>query len=308
MSHDVDLPHLFDHARLAKLRHRARAVIAEPSSAYDEAQFLRARIVPDCVDRLSLVQRPLKNVLELDSPDTQFFDAFRTIRPTSHITRAAGYDRALIDNPLVDDGTPLAHHTARYDLIVSLLSLHFANDLPGLLIQIRRALQPDGLFMGALFGGDTLYELRRVLLRAESEITGGAAPRIAPFGQVRDLGALLQRAGFALPVADQDTITVRYQNPLTLLQDVRAMGAGNCMTQSTRPLRRDVLMRAIELYRSEFAQADGKVPATFQMISLSGWAPHDSQQKPLKPGSAKQRLADALGTQEQSSGERAKPD
>jgi SAM-dependent methyltransferase len=175
------------------------------------------------------------------------------------------------------------------------LALHLVNDLPGTLIQIRRALKPDGLLLAAIPGAGTLSELRDVLLSAEAEMTGGASPRVIPFVDVRDAGALLQRAGFALPVVDTETYTVRYDSLFSLLQDVRAMGMANPLTGRSRvPLTRSFFVRAAELYAERYSDPDGRVRATFSIIYASGWAPHESQQKPLKPGSAKMRLADVL--------------
>ncbi|MGZ8363197.1 MAG: methyltransferase domain-containing protein, partial [Caulobacteraceae bacterium] len=187
---------------------------------------------------------------------------------------------------------PLARESV--NLVVSVLDLHTTNDLPGALIQIRRALKPDGLFLGTIIGGASLAELRACLMEAEAEVRGGAGARVAPFADVRDAGALLQRAGFALPVADTDKVTVAYSHPLKLMHDLRAMGESSILTERAGPLSRPVLARACELYAERHARADGKVTATFDLISLTGWAPHESQQQPLKPGSAKMRLADAL--------------
>ena len=182
------------------------------------------------------------------------------------------------------------------DLVVSVLSLHWVNDLPGALIQIRRALKPDGLFVASILGGQTLTELRQALLTAEVELTGGAGPRIAPFADALDAAGLLQRAGFALPVADIDHVTVRYAHPIKLMADLRAMGETNALAErARRPLSRAVLARACEIYAERFADPDGRVRATFDIITLTGWAPHPDQQQPLKPGSAKMRLADAAG-------------
>jgi SAM-dependent methyltransferase len=197
--------------------------------------------------------------------------------------------------------------TGSLDLVVSGLALQFVNDLPGTLIQIRRALKPDGLMLAALLGGRTLHELRVALTEAEIELEGGASPRVAPFADVRDLGGLLQRADFALPVADADTLTVNYDTPFALMRDVRAMGAANMLAERRRtPLRRATLMRAADIYAQRYGGRNGRVPATFEIVTLTGWAPHDSQQKPLIPGSAATRLADALGTAEQPAGEKAK--
>ena len=194
------------------------------------------------------------------------------------------------------------------DLVVSGLALQLVNDLPGALIQVRRALKPDGLLLAALLGGDTLIELRNAFLAAEEEIEGGASPRVAPFADVRDLGALLQRAKFALPVVDADTVTVTYADPLALMREIRAMGAANALRARRRaPLRRNTLLRALEIYRERFGLADGRVRATFEIVTLTAWAPHESQQQPLQPGSAKMRLADALRTVEQPAGDPARP-
>lgn len=298
------VPKLFDHTLLAKRRARA---LARPETMAD-AGFLRQSANLDVVERLSAVSRTFENALNIDTADNELSSQLLAAGQVKCAKDGADYTQAQIDHPSAADGQRLGNlssNAPRYDLITSVLSLQFANDLPGTLIQIRRALVPDGLFLGALLGGDTLIELRQVLLQAEAEITDGAAPRVSPFGDVRDMGALLQRAGFALPVADIDTITVRYSNPLRLLRDLRAMAATNIlMSGAKQPLRRSVLMRAMELYVEKFAEADGKVPATFQIISLSGWAPHESQQKPLKPGSAKSRLADALGVAEIKTGQK----
>ena len=206
------------------------------------------------------------------------------------------------------DEEALPFADASLDLVVSALALQGVNDLPGVLVQIRRALKPDGLFMAALFGGDTLSELRQSFAQAEAEIEGGASPRVAPFADVRAMGALLQRAGFALPVTDTERITVRYASLLSLLRDLRRMGATNALAERRRlPLRRATLLRAMEIYGERFADPDGKVRATFEIVWVSGWAPDASQQQPLRPGSAKTRLADALGAVEIGAGEKPAP-
>jgi SAM-dependent methyltransferase len=207
---------------------------------------------------------------------------------------------------VVTDEEALPFRDAAFDLVVSALALQFVNDLPGALVQIRRALKPDGLFLAALIGGETLTELRQSFAAAESEVEGGVSPRVAPFADLRDLGALLQRAGFALPVADADRVTVRYDTVFALLQDLRRMGATNALIDRRRtPLKRATLSRMAGIYAERFADADGRLRATFEVVWLSGWAPHPSQQQPLKPGSAKARLAAALGTREISTGEKA---
>jgi SAM-dependent methyltransferase len=187
---------------------------------------------------------------------------------------------------------------ARFDLVVHGLCLHAANDPVGQLVQMRRALKPDGLLIAALFGGETLHELRYALAQAESIVEGGLSPRVAPMGDVRDLGALLQRAGLALPVADATTLTVTYETPLHLMRDLRAMGEANALTERRGGLRRATFAKALEIYQAEFGLPDGRIPATFEIIFLTGWAPSATQPKPLRRGSATARLADALGTKE----------
>jgi SAM-dependent methyltransferase len=207
---------------------------------------------------------------------------------------------------IVADEEALPFRDESIDLLTSALSLQFVNDLPGTLLQIRRALKPDGLFLAVMIGGESLTELRTAFAEAEAEMEGGVSPRVAPFVDLRDIGALLQRAGFALPVTDIDRLTVRYASPLALMHDLRHMGAGNFLTERRRaPLRRATLQRVLEIYAERFADPDGRIRATFDLIWLSGWAPHESQQKPLAPGSARMRLADALRTQEVSTGEKA---
>src|SRR5262249_4298229 len=207
---------------------------------------------------------------------------------------------------VVADEEALPFRSAAFDLVASAVSLQFVNDLPGALVQIRRMLKPDGLFVAALAGGDTLSELRQSFAAAESEIEGGISPRVMPFADVRDLGALLQRSGFALPAPDGDRITVRYGSGFALLHGLRRMGATNALIDGRRvPLKRATLMRMAEIYAERFADADGRLRASFEIVWLSGWAPHPSQQQPLKPGSAQARLAGALGTQEISTGEKA---
>ncbi len=217
-------------------------------------------------------------------------------------------ERMLAGRPaprMVVDEERLPFAPQSLDLVASVLSLHWTNDLPGVLAQVRRALKPDGLFIAAILGGATLTELRWALTQAEVEVTGGAGPRVSPFAGAYDGASLLQRAGFALPVADTDTVKVRYEHPLRLLHELRAMGETNVLKErSRRPLSRTVLARAFELYASRFGDAAGRIPATFEIVTLTGWAPHPSQQKPMKPGSAKTRLADALGTKEIRTGDK----
>lgn len=200
---------------------------------------------------------------------------------------------------LTADSDVLALEPGCHDLVIHALAMHWANDPVGQLVQSRRALVPDGLFIGFLFGGQTLHELRACLAQAEAEVTGGLSPRVLPMGEIRDLGALLQRAGFSLPVADSFTKTVTYPDFKSLLRDLRAMGEANALQARLRhATRRSVMERAAELYDLHHKGADGRLRATFEIIGLTGWSPHDSQQKPLRPGSAAQRLADVLGTAE----------
>ena len=278
----TSVPQIFDRSAL-KLR-LARARRRGP------ADFLLVRAAEDLGDRLATIQRSFADCLDLGTPGTIAAELLRARPGTRNVTHITCEDETSpvdLENPGLNE--------AAYECVVSLLALHNINDLPGLLTQIRRALRPDGLFMAALIGGDTLTELRTALMEAELETTGGAALRVAPFADVRSLGQLLQRAGFALPVADSERITVRYASALDLMIDLRDMGATNILTDRPRnPLRRSTLFRAAEIYAERFADAGGRLRATFEIVWLSGWAPHASQQQPLKPGSAKMKLADAL--------------
>jgi SAM-dependent methyltransferase len=251
------------------------------------------RAAEDFAFRLSTVQRAFPRALDLGSPHRAVADILAA--PGRFVVRAAPFFGDAGEN-LVADEELLPFALESFDLVVCALNLQFVNDLPGVLAQIRRVLAPDGLFLAALIGGQSLRELRICLTQAQEEIEGGASPRVAPFADLRDLGGLLQRAGLALPVADVDAFTVRYPNALDLMRDLRAMGATNVLAAGARrPLRRDVFFRACALYEQNFADADGKIRATFEIIWASGWAPHDSQQKPLAPGSAQARLSAALG-------------
>jgi SAM-dependent methyltransferase len=273
-------PRLFDHALLVK-RLRQRPAMR------DGSDFLLNRLAEDLADRLAPVLRPFPAILDIGTPTDAFHTAMTRIRPEATV-RHASLETATGEN--------LGLQPESADLVTSGLFLQHLNDLPGVLMQIRRALRPDGLFMGCLAGGATLTELRQSLTTAEADVTGGISPRVFPFADTRDMGGLLQRAGLALPVTDSETITVRYDNVFRLMHDLRAMGATNILTQRlNKPTQRAVFLRAAALYAEKFGQPDGRIPATFEIIWLSGWAPHESQQKPLKPGSAKQRLADALG-------------
>jgi SAM-dependent methyltransferase len=293
----AESPIIFDRNLL-----RARRQRAERLGASD---FLIERVAEDVAERLSVVLRQFDLAVDLGTPGDAVRRALMESSKVGAVVAASLFARGPL--AVIADEEMLPFRDGALDLVTSALSLQFVNDLPGALVQIARALRPDGLFMAALAGGETLTELRQAFAQAESEIEEGISPRVAPFADVRELGALLQRAGFALPVTDVDRITVRYPSPVALMHDLRRMGATNVLTERRRkPLRRATLMRMIEIYGERFADADGRIRATFEIVWLSGWVPHESQQQPLRPGSARQRLADALGTKEQSAGEKAK--
>jgi len=259
--------------------------------------FLRARVAEDAWDRLAVTLRPFPVALDLASSGDEIIRLLRRRNPDGAAFRVSPEPSPLTSVVCDPEALPLGAESL--DLIVSSLALQFADDLPGLLAQARRALRPDGLFLAALLGGDTLTELRQSFAAAEAETEGGASPRVLPFADVRSLGGLLQRAGFALPVTDVDRVIVRYDNPLGLMAELRAWGATNVLIERRRaPLRRSTLARALEIYADRFADPDGRVRATFEIVWLSGWAPDPGQQQPLRPGSARARLADALGVKE----------
>jgi SAM-dependent methyltransferase len=280
------------------------------AAALGPATFLIDRVAEDLSDRLATVLRRFECAVDLGTPS----DAVRAVLAASGKVGTVVAADALLSLPrmrgkagdavslvraVAADEEALPFRDASLDLVVSALALQFVNDLPGTLVQVRRALKPDGLLLAALIGGDTLIELRQAFAAAEAEIEDGISPRIIPFADVREMGALLQRAGFALPVTDVDRLTVRYDSAIALMHDLRRMGATNPMVErSRRPLRRATVRRMTEVYAERFADGDGRIRATFEIVWLAGWAPHASQQKPLAPGSAKQRLADALGTKE----------
>ncbi|MFA5900174.1 MAG: methyltransferase domain-containing protein [Hyphomicrobium sp.] len=286
---------IFDRALLAQRRQRA----ASTAGMHD---FLLARVADDLAERLhimrgtfplaanvgahhGLVSRRIKGVAGVERIID--VDACAALLSQSSFTRVVADEEAL---PFAD---------ASLDLVVSALSLQLVNDLPGTLIQIRRALRPDGLLLAAMLGGASLKELREAWLAAEAEVSGGASPRVAPFADVRDMGGLLQRAGLALPVVDSETVVVTYPHPFALMRELKGMGASNMLAaRRRRPVSRRLLTRAAEIYTERFGTADGRVPATFEILTLTAWAPDASQPKPLQPGSAQARLADALGVKE----------
>jgi len=289
-------PRLFDRELL-----RRRLTRAAPG--YGTADFLKRRAAEDAVMRLEAIMRNFPLAVDLAARNGVFRQALDQSDARERVGHLIETDLSLAmlgDRPgVVADEERLPFGFAKLDLVVSTLALHWTNDVIGTLIQIRRALKPDGLFIGAFFGGATLTELRQSLMEAEMELTDGAGPRVSPFADANDAASLLQRAGFALPVADIDRVTVRYAHPIRLMADLRAMGETSILAERhPRPLTRAVLNRACEIYIQKFAEPDGRVPASFEIITLTGWTPDPSQQQPLKPGSAKMRLADALGTVE----------
>lgn len=275
----MNAPHiLFDRALLHERQRRAMREGAE--------KFLLERATEDLFERLATMTRDFPRTALIETPGaSDLRDALLR----------SGKIESVDLLPVTGDAEIIEAARAPYDLAISLLSMQWLNDLPGVLAQSKRLLKPDGLMLAALLGGDTLTELREALAVAESEIEGGISPRVSPFVEVRALGGLLQRAGLALPVTDTDRVTVRYDNAIALMHDLRRMGATNALTERSRkPLKRATLFRAAEIYRERFADTDGRIRATFEILWLSGWSPHESQQQPLRPGSAKTRLADAL--------------
>jgi SAM-dependent methyltransferase len=292
-------------------------MVSQPSPVFDEPltlgrrlraaragearHFLLVRAAEDMADRLSVIQRPFPEAAVLFSGRQVVPKALQASRPHASVTVIEADTALTADlssdaiSAVVSAPTTFGHLDQRFDLAVSLLAMQSVNDLPGFLVQARRILRPDGLFLGCLLGAGTLSELRDVLLTTESELTGGASPRVAPFADVRDMGGLLQRAGFALPVADVDEITVRYASLFGLIADLRAMGLTSTLTgRNRKPLNRAFWARAAQLYAERHADADGRIRATFNIIWVSGWVPDASQQKPLRPGSATVSLKDVL--------------
>ncbi|WP_321490779.1 methyltransferase domain-containing protein [uncultured Hyphomonas sp.] len=290
-------PRLFDRARVARNRDRA-------APCYDDYAFLKERVSRDIADRVQDTPRKFERALDLGCHDGRLarilsgtgrvgaVDASDLSPAMVEIARAEGTQADVLDEEtpdLTDRG---------YDLIVSALSLHWVNDLPGTLVRLRHGLKPDGLFLGALFGAGTLAELRECLMEAETEISGGVSPRLSPLPGLKDMADLMQRAGFALPVADRDTVVVRYRDPALLLADLKGMGEQSALAPGMiRPLPRAVLGRALTLYRERHADPDGRVRASFEIVHVSGWAPAPGQPKPLRPGSATASLADAVRQQ-----------
>ncbi len=293
-------------------RHAVRQRRDRAAGLGETAVFLFDEIGDRLLDRLDDLRRPFAEALLIGALGPGLaarlaarpeIDGLVTADPSVALLRRAQGPAAVVD----EEALPFAEES--FDLIVGGFTLHAVNDLPGALIQIRRALRPDGLFLAVLAGGRTLHELRQAMIEAETSCEGGASPRVAPFPDMRDAGGLLQRAGFALPVADIDTLTVTWPDPLALMGDLRAMGEANALAERLRrPTRRGTLRDAAARYRARFGDADGRIPATFQILFLTGWAPGPGQQRPLAPGAARRRLAEALGAEEHSAGEAARPD
>lgn len=293
---------IFDRDLLRVRRQR----MAAGAPAHD---FLLRRVADDLAERLTMVRREFPVAVDLGAHHGVLSRRLATLASVGRViavesapallAHCAG-ERVLAD----EEALPFAAESV--DLVVSALALQHVNDLPGALAQIRRMLRPDGLLLASLLGGETLKEMRAAWLEAESEVEGGASPRVAPFVDVRTLGALLQRAGLALPVTDADTVTVRYPSALAVMRDLKAMGASNVLeARARKPTRRETLARACAIYERRFSDADGRVVATFEILTATAWAPHDSQPQPLRPGSATTRLADALGTPERPAGDEA---
>ncbi len=293
MNSGEQIEEIFDRALLRERRTRFGA--QAPS-------FLMDFALEELTDRFATIRHDFETICALNAAPS-LEETIRRANPNGLFVQM-DWVPALLGKgspfQFVADEEMLPLAAGKLACVVSILGLQLVNDLPGSLVQVRRSLKPDGLFLGATLGSDSFHELRQVLLQAESELAQGVSPRVAPFPEIRELGSLLQRAGFALPVVDSDTITVRYGDILTLMRDLRHMGWANALKQRAGNfLRRDVLIRAGELYQEQFSDPDGRLRMTVQMVWLTGWAPHDSQPKPLKPGSAKMRLSDALGTVEQ---------
>ncbi|MCI4646004.1 MAG: methyltransferase domain-containing protein [Hyphomonadaceae bacterium] len=296
-------PLVFDRARHIAFRDRA----APHFGQYD---FLKQRVSSEMIERLADSAHRFPKALDLgshtgtlawklgDCAQVDTVTCFDASPAMAEATRQGGFEAVSAA------GETLPFEEKSFDLVASALSLHWVNDLPGQLIQIRRMLKPDGLFLGAYFGAGTLAELRTCLMEAESELTGGASPRVSPLPGLQDSAALLQRAGFALPVADMDHVTVRYETPFKLLEDLRGMGEQAAFAAGGRPLSRRVLMRMAELYARDHMDSDGRVRASFEIIWLSGWAPAPGQPQPKRPGSATASLAKAVGSVEKSAGEK----
>jgi NADH dehydrogenase [ubiquinone] 1 alpha subcomplex assembly factor 5 len=290
-------PILFDRSHVARNRDRA-------SLHYRNYAFLKARESTQLLERLADVSRQFSKALDLGAHDGLATEGLISSDQVADVTalelspRMVNLLKSKDINAVLGSEEKLPFEPATFDLVTSVLALHWVNDLPGALAQIKSVLKPDGLFLGCLFGGGTLNELRTSLIEAESSLTGGISPRISPLPGLQDMAGLMQRAGFALPVADVERVTVRYSSPLKLLDDLKGMSEQAAFAkrdgQERRPLSRRMLSRMAEIYQERFSDPDGKVRATFEIVWLSGWAPAENQPKPLRPGSGKFSMADAV--------------
>ena len=298
MSDTPAIPRLFD--QTAQRRHRDRA-----AGGFGGSDFLKCEAAVRIADRLELMRRDFPLCLDFGCHDGTLTREIRTSGKVGTVIQAdpaPGFaHRAAACGPAVVTGyDQLPFAPASFDAVFSCLTLHWVDDLPGVMAQMRRLLKPDGLCLVNLLGGSTLSELRAALLEAEQELSGGASPRTAPMADIRDVGALLGRAGLALPVADADRLTITYPDMFRLMADLRGMGEQNALLgRKKAPTSRRLFLRAAQIYHDRFAGPDGRIPASFEIITLTGWAPHESQQQPLRPGSAAHRLADSLGATEQ---------
>ena len=297
----MTVPLLFDQQLIRQHRQRA-------SRDYADFAFLKDAAAARLADRLELIRRDFNLCLDLGAHDGRLAQHFAQDSTDSvkigHMIQAdpaVGFALAAANygSGIAHALDQLPYKAESFDAVFSCLSLHWVDDLPGLMMQARRLLKPDGLLLMSLLGGNSLIELRQVLAEAEQDITGGLSPRCAPMADIRDIGGLLGRAGLALPVADSDRLTVHYPHMFKLMADLRGMGEQNALLARLKtPTRRDVFYRAAEIYQQRFGQADGQIPASFEIVTVTGWAPHESQQKPLRPGSAAQRLATVLESDE----------
>jgi SAM-dependent methyltransferase len=289
---NASLP-VFDRSLVRQRRNRAAAMDGDYT-------FLSDWAIKDLAGRLSMVRRQFPTAVQIGSRSLMPDPKAAGIETMLHLDLAEGFLKGRPNAIRADEEfLPLAHGTI--DLIISLLNLHTVNDLPGTLIQIRRALKADGLFIAAMLGGETLYQLRDVLSQAELDISSGLSPRVAPFADKQQMGALMQRAGFALPVVDSELLTVTYENLPRLFEDLRGMGETASMEARSRAIpSRRLFERAAELYAKQYPAEKGRIEVTFEVIFLTGWAPHENQQKPLRPGSADHSLAEILGSEEKS--------
>jgi NADH dehydrogenase [ubiquinone] 1 alpha subcomplex assembly factor 5 len=292
-----EIPRLFDYAQHRRNRERAAA-------SFTEFDFLKSEGALRLADRLELVRRDFPLCLDFGCHDgvlTRYLIQTGKVGTVIQADPAFEFARlAGVNGPaIVSEAEQLPFAPAMFDAVFSCLSLHWIDDLPGLLTQMRALLKPDGLLLVSFLGGSTLVELRSALAEAESEIDGGVSPRAMLMADIRDVGGLLGRAGFALPVADADRLTISYPDLFRLMADLRGMGEQNALQQRIRkPSSRQLFLRAAQIYQARYGRPDGSIPASFEIITLTGWAPHESQQKPLRPGSATHRLADSLDTTE----------